>query len=31
MMLDIDFSELREGMLNYAPFGMVIGLVLGLS
>ncbi len=28
MMLDIDFSELREGMLNYAPFGMVIGLVL---
>lgn len=28
MMLDIDFSELREGMLTYAPFGMVIGLIL---
>ena len=28
MMLDIDFSELRAGILNYAPFGMVIGLIL---
>ncbi|MDX1716003.1 MAG: NADH-quinone oxidoreductase subunit J [Anderseniella sp.] len=28
MMLDIDFSELRSGLLNYAPVGMVIGLVL---
>lgn len=28
MMLDIDFSELREGMLNYAPIGMVVGLIL---
>ena len=28
MMLDIDFAELREGMLNYLPFGMVIGLIL---
>jgi NADH-quinone oxidoreductase subunit J len=28
MMLDIDFSELREGMLTYAPFGMVVGLIL---
>ena len=28
MMLDIDFAELREGMLTYAPFGMVIGLIL---
>lgn len=28
MMLDIDFSELREGMLSYAPFGMAVGLIL---
>ena len=28
MMLDIDFSELREGMLNYLPVGATIGLVL---
>lgn len=28
MMLDIDFAELREGMLTYAPFGMVVGLIL---
>ncbi len=28
MMLDIDFAELREGMLQYAPFGMVVGLIL---
>jgi NADH-quinone oxidoreductase subunit J len=28
MMLDIDFSELRAGMLEYAPFGLVIGLIL---
>jgi NADH-quinone oxidoreductase subunit J len=28
MMLDIDFSELRAGILNYAPVGMVIGLIL---
>ena len=28
MMLDIDFSELREGILQYAPFGMVVGLIL---
>lgn len=25
MMLDIDFSELRQGFLTYAPFGIVIG------
>ncbi|KAA0698373.1 NADH-quinone oxidoreductase subunit J [Neorhizobium sp. P12A] len=28
MMLDIDFSELRSGILNYAPIGAVIGLIL---
>ncbi len=28
MMLDIDFSELREGLLDYAPVGAAIGLVL---
>jgi NADH-quinone oxidoreductase subunit J len=28
MMLDIDFSELREGVLTYAPVGATIGLVV---
>lgn len=28
MMLDIDFAELREGMLSYAPVGATIGLIL---
>jgi len=28
MMLDIDFSELRQGMLNYLPVGATIGLIL---
>jgi NADH-quinone oxidoreductase subunit J len=28
MMLDVDFTELREGMLQYLPVGTVIGLVL---
>jgi NADH-quinone oxidoreductase subunit J len=27
MMLDIDFTELRQGFLNYAPFGMAIAVV----
>jgi NADH-quinone oxidoreductase subunit J len=27
MMLDIDFTELRQGFLNYAPFGIGIALV----
>jgi NADH-quinone oxidoreductase subunit J len=27
MMLDVDFSELREGVLNYLPFGALIGLI----
>jgi NADH-quinone oxidoreductase subunit J len=28
MMLDIDFAALRQGMLQYVPIGMVIGLIL---
>ncbi len=28
MMLDIDFSELREGMLQYLPIGVTIGAIL---
>lgn len=28
MMLDIDFTELRQGMLQYLPVGGVIGLIL---
>ena len=28
MMLDIDFSELRSGLLRYAPIGALIGLIL---
>ena len=28
MMLDVDFVELREGLLNYLPIGAVIGLIL---
>jgi NADH-quinone oxidoreductase subunit J len=28
MMLDINFSELREGFLNYLPVGGLIGLIL---
>ncbi len=28
MMLDVDFTELRSGMLNYMPIGGTIGLVL---
>jgi NADH-quinone oxidoreductase subunit J len=31
MMLDIDFTELREGFLNYLPIGGLIGLVLLLE
>jgi NADH-quinone oxidoreductase subunit J len=27
MMLDVDFASLRQGMLQYAPVGVVIGLV----
>ncbi|MDK9694934.1 MAG: NADH-quinone oxidoreductase subunit J [Siculibacillus sp.] len=28
MMLDVDFTELREGYLQYLPIGSVIGLIL---
>ena len=28
MMLDIDFSELKKGALQYLPFGLLIGLIL---
>jgi NADH-quinone oxidoreductase subunit J len=28
MMLDIDFTELRQGLLTYAPVGATIGLIL---
>ncbi len=28
MMLDIDFTELRSGVLEYAPIGALIGLIL---
>src|SRR3990172_6535013 len=27
MMLDVDFSELREGFLEYLPIGLVIGAI----
>jgi NADH-quinone oxidoreductase subunit J len=28
MMLDVDFTELRQGFLNYLPIGALIGIVL---
>src|SRR6202161_4454608 len=28
MMLDVDFSELKRGSLQYLPFGALIGLIL---
>jgi NADH-quinone oxidoreductase subunit J len=28
MMLDVDFAELREGLLNYLPAGVVVGGIL---
>ena len=31
MMLDVDFEELRSGMLNYLPIGGVIGLILAVE
>src|SRR6201987_2421055 len=27
MMLDVDFAELRQGLLNYVPIGGLIGVV----
>ena len=31
MMLDVDFAELRQGFLNYLPFGFVIALIFGIE
>ena len=31
MMLDVDFASLRTGMLQYAPIGIVIGVILLLE
>jgi NADH-quinone oxidoreductase subunit J len=31
MMLDVDFAEMRQGMLQYAPVGIVVGIVLLLE
>jgi NADH-quinone oxidoreductase subunit J len=31
MMLDVDFKEMGRGMLQYAPIGLVVGLILLLE
>jgi NADH-quinone oxidoreductase subunit J len=31
MMLDVDFAELKAGLLQYAPIGMVVGIILLLE
>jgi NADH-quinone oxidoreductase subunit J len=31
MMLDVDFAGMRQGMLQYAPVGVVVGLILFLE
>jgi NADH-quinone oxidoreductase subunit J len=31
MMLDVDFAEMRSGMLQYAPVGVLVGIVLLLE
>jgi len=31
MMLDVDFASMRQGMLQYMPIGMVIGIILLLE
>ena len=31
MMLDVDFAELRQGFLQYLPFGALIGVVFFLE
>src|SRR5262249_44087057 len=28
MMLDIDFAQLRQGMLQYLPVGLIVGVIL---
>ena len=31
MMLDVDFASMRQGLLQYMPIGMVVGLILLLE
>src|SRR3954453_4248094 len=31
MMLDVDFTELREGFIEYLPVGIVIGVIFGFE
>lgn len=31
MMLDVDFASMRQGMLQYAPIGVVVGIILLLE
>ena len=31
MMLDVDFAELRSGLMRYAPIGFLVGLVLAVE
>ena len=31
MMLDVDFQSLRQGFLQYAPIGLVVGIILFLE
>lgn len=31
MMLDVDFASLRQGMLQYAPIGIIVGVILLLE
>ena len=31
MMLDVDFTQLREGFIEYLPFGLVIGVIFGFE
>jgi len=31
MMLDVDFATMKRGMLDYAPIGLLVGIVLALE
>jgi NADH-quinone oxidoreductase subunit J len=31
MMLDVDFAELRQGFLQYMPFGLLVGLIFAVE
>jgi NADH-quinone oxidoreductase subunit J len=31
MMLDVDFAEMRQGLLQYAPIGIVVGVIMLLE